>query len=162
MGLENGYFGNNLNSFSNNTALVDAETNKSISYLELEIESQALAEKLKLSVEGLIFLLKTNNSESVITYITSLKSNNAVLLLDEKLNDVIRNSLLGDKDGEEFFYVTVRMKRFINIFGLRTDLDEVQKMVENHFDISIACTGKDELLKILVHSEDHLTTAKEK
>lgn len=94
MGLETGYFWNNLNSFSNNTALVDEVTNKSISYLELEIESQALAEKLKLSVEGFIFLFKTNNSESVITYITSLKSNNSLLLLDKMLNDGIRIGLI--------------------------------------------------------------------
>ena len=94
MGLETGYFWNNLNSFSNNTALVDEVTNKCISYLELEIESQALAEKLKLSVEGFIFLFKTNNSESVITYITSLKSNNSLLLLDKMLNDGIRIGLI--------------------------------------------------------------------
>ena len=67
------YFWNNLNKFSNNTALVDTLINKSITYAELENESQALAEKLKLSVKGLIFLFTTNNSESVITYIAALK-----------------------------------------------------------------------------------------
>jgi hypothetical protein len=35
-------------------------------------------------------------------------------------------------------------------------------MIENHFGISVACTGKDELLKILVHSDDHLTEVKVK
>ncbi|MCK7528357.1 MAG: hypothetical protein MZV64_67730 [Ignavibacteriales bacterium] len=38
----------------------------------------------------------------------------------------------------------------------------MQKMIENHFGISAACTGKDELLKILVHSDDHLTEVKVK
>ena len=52
------------------------------------------------------------------------------------------------------------MKR--DSFGLRVNLDEVQKMIENHFGISVACTGKDELLKILVHSDDHLTEVKVK
>ncbi len=88
------YFWNNLKTFSSNTALVDTAINKSVTYSELEQESQALAEKLKLSVKGLIFLFTTNNSESVITYIASLKSGNAVLLLDEKLNDEIRNGLI--------------------------------------------------------------------
>jgi hypothetical protein len=48
------------------------------------------------------------------------------------------------------------MKRFIKIFGLRINLDEVQKMIENHFRISAACAGKDDLLKVLVHSDDKL------
>ena len=39
------------------------------------------------------------------------------------------------------YYVTGRMKRFIKIFGLRINLDEVQKMIENHFGISAACKG---------------------
>ena len=59
-------FWNNLDSFLNNTALVDTAISKSITYAELEQESQALAEKLKLSVKWLIFLFTTNNSESVI------------------------------------------------------------------------------------------------
>ena len=29
-------------------------------------------------------------------------------------------------------------------------------MVENHFGVSAACTGNDDLLKILIHSNDHL------
>ena len=88
------YFWNNLKAFSANTALVDTAVDKSVTYAELEEASQTLAEKLKLSVKGLIFLFTTNNSESVITYIAALKSGNAVLLLDEKLNDEIRNGLI--------------------------------------------------------------------
>ena len=85
------YFWNNLISFSSNTALVDTSVNKSINYSELENECQNLSEKIKLPGKGLIFLYTANSLESVITYIASLKSGNAVLLLDEKLNDEIRN-----------------------------------------------------------------------
>ena len=88
------YFWNNLKVFSANTALVDTSANKLVTYADLENESLALAAKLKLPIKGLIFLFTTNNSESVITYIASLKSDNAVLLLDEKLNDEIRNGLV--------------------------------------------------------------------
>jgi acyl-coenzyme A synthetase/AMP-(fatty) acid ligase len=80
----------------------------------------------------------------------------------DELNGVLFTGDLGYKDDDGFFYVTGRMKRFIKIFGLRINLDEVQKMIENHFKISAACTGKDELLKILVHSDDHLTEVKVK
>ncbi len=88
------YFWNNLKAFSDNTALVDTAINKSITYKELENESQTLAEKLELPAKGMIFLFTTNNIESIITYIAALKSGNAVLLLDEKLNDEIRNGLI--------------------------------------------------------------------
>ena len=75
----------------------------------------------------------------------------------DELNGILYTGDLGYKDEDGFFYVTGRMKRFIKIFGLRINLDEVQKMVENHFGISAACTGKDDLLKVLVHSDDKLT-----
>jgi acyl-coenzyme A synthetase/AMP-(fatty) acid ligase len=80
----------------------------------------------------------------------------------DELNGELLTGDLGYKDEDGFFYVTGRMKRFIKIFGLRINLDEVQKMIENHFKISVACTGKDELLKILVHSDDHITEVKVK
>src|SRR5574338_1196359 len=57
------------------------------------------------------------------------------------LNGILFTGDLGYKDEDGFFYVTGRMKRFIKIFGLRINLDEVQKMIENHFQISAACTG---------------------
>ena len=71
------YFWNNLKIFSSNTALVDTAIERSVTYEELEKESQVLAEKLKLSVKGIIFLFTTNNSESIISYIAALKSGNA-------------------------------------------------------------------------------------
>ena len=74
----------------------------------------------------------------------------------DELNGILFTGDLGYMDADGFFYVNGRMKRFIKIFGLRINLDEVQKMVENHFGVSAACTGKDDLLKILIHSNDHL------
>jgi len=74
----------------------------------------------------------------------------------DELNGILYTGDLGYKDEDGFFYVTGRMKRFIKIFGLRINLDEIQKMIENHFRISAACTGKDDLLRVLVHSDDKL------
>jgi long-chain acyl-CoA synthetase len=73
----------------------------------------------------------------------------------DELNGVLFTGDLGYKDADGFFYLTGRMKRFIKLFGLRINLDEVQKMIENHFRISTVCTGKDELLKILIQTDDH-------
>lgn len=106
------YFWDNLKSFSNQTALIDTSSNKTITYNELDKESQILSEKLKLSVKGLIFLFTTNNFESVITYIASLKSTNAVLLLDEKLNNEIRNGLIENYNPD--FIVTTNSNSPVN------------------------------------------------
>jgi long-chain acyl-CoA synthetase len=74
----------------------------------------------------------------------------------DELNGILYTGDLGYKDVDGYFYVTGRIKRFIKLFGLRINLDEVQKMIENHFGISAVCAGKDELLKILIQTDDHL------
>jgi len=74
----------------------------------------------------------------------------------DELNGKLFTGDLGYKDEDGFFYVTGRMKRFIKMFGLRINLDEVQKMIENTFRIPVACTGEDDALKVLIHSSDEL------
>lgn len=73
-----------------------------------------------------------------------------------EMNGKLFTGDLGYFDEDGFFYVTGRMKRFIKMFGLRINLDEVQKMIENNFHIAAACTGEDEKLKILVQTADDL------
>ena len=81
--------------------------------------------------------------------------NRADLQKGDESNGILFTGDLGYKDSDGFFYVTGRMKRFIKLYGLRINLDEVQKMIENHFGISAVCTGKDELLRILIQTDDH-------
>lgn len=73
-----------------------------------------------------------------------------------ELNNILHTGDLGYFDEDGFFYVTGRMKRFIKIYGLRMNLDEVQKMIENNFHIAAACTGEDEKLKILIQSDESI------
>jgi acyl-coenzyme A synthetase/AMP-(fatty) acid ligase len=88
--------------------------------------------------------------------------NRTDLCKGDELKGILYTGDIGYIDEDSFFYVTGRMKRFIKIFGLRINLDEIQKMIENHFRISAACTGKDDLLRVLVHSEDKLAEVKVK
>ena len=44
------------------------------------------------------------------------------------------------------------MKRFIKLFGLRVNLDEVEKMLENHFNCAAACYGTDDSLKVILQT----------
>ena len=77
------------------------------------------------------------------------------LLKGDELNGVLHTGDLAYKDTDGFYYITGRLKRFIKLFGLRVNLDEVEKMLENQFSCAAACYGSDDSLKILMqtHSE---------
>jgi acyl-coenzyme A synthetase/AMP-(fatty) acid ligase len=72
------------------------------------------------------------------------------LSLGDELHGELHTGDLAKKDSDGYFYITGRMKRFIKIFGLRLNLDDVEKMVENNFNCAAACFGSDEHLKILL------------
>jgi hypothetical protein len=61
-------FWSNLKSFAENTALIDTAKIRSIKYIELNYESDLIAEKIKSNKKGFVFLFTTNNSESLISY----------------------------------------------------------------------------------------------
>ena len=98
------YFWQNLERFSNQIALIDTATGESVTYSELEADADSIANKIKLSNKGIIFLFTSNIYNCIAAYIGILKSGNAVLLLDEKLNDEIRNDLTSNYNPE--FIVT--------------------------------------------------------
>lgn len=52
-----------------------------------------------------------------------------------------------DQDG--FFYITGRIKRFIKLFGNRTNLDDLEKLLER-YGISALCSGQDDNLRIYI------------
>lgn len=52
-----------------------------------------------------------------------------------------------DEDG--YFYIKGRMKRFIKLFGLRLNLDEIEKQIEQNFFIHVACVGDDDKLCVV-------------
>jgi long-chain acyl-CoA synthetase len=79
------------------------------------------------------------------------------LAKDDELKGVLHTGDLGYKDKDGFFYVTGRLKRFIKIFGLRLNLDDVEKMIETHYNIFNACYGTDDRLNILLDKGDKKT-----
>lgn len=88
------FFWENLKSYNLKTALVEAETEARLTYAELEKVTDEIAEALLSNHKKLIFLFTTNTILSVQAYIAALKSTDAVLLLDSKLNEEIRNNLI--------------------------------------------------------------------
>lgn len=63
-------------------------------------------------------------------------------------------------DEEGFFTITGRMKRFIKLFGLRINLDEVEKKLEVLLQQPIACTGNDDRMLIVTESSQHVADIK--
>lgn len=58
-----------------------------------------------------------------------------------------------DKDG--FFYIVGRMKRFLKIFGNRVNLDEIDRLVKNHFNgMECASCGIDDKMYIFITAEE--------
>ncbi len=74
------------------------------------------------------------------------------LSLGNEMKGILHTGDLAFKDSEGFCYITGRMKRFIKLFGLRVNLDDVEKMLENRFNCAAACYGTDDSLKVLLHS----------
>ncbi len=72
----------------------------------------------------------------------------------DELNGVLHTGDLGKMDAEGYFYVTGRTKRFIKIFGLRLNLDETERMLENYLHNPIACLGDDDHLKIIIQTDN--------
>ncbi len=66
---------------------------------------------------------------------------------------ILHTGDLGYKDEDGYYYITGRLKRFIKLSGLRVNLDEIEIMIENKFEVSVACFGNDDSLKVLLQSE---------
>lgn len=63
-----------------------------------------------------------------------------------------------DEDG--YFTITGRLKRFIKLFGLRINLDDVEKRLEATLHIPLACTGSDDKLIVVIEQEQYVEHVK--
>ena len=62
----------------------------------------------------------------------------------DEMHGVLRTGDLARVDGEGFFYITGRAKRFLKISGHRINLDEVEAMLSAMVGGQIACVGRDD------------------
>lgn len=98
------------------------------------------------------------------------KGPNVMMGYAESLVDLVKGDEMGgvlytgdtatvDEDG--YFMITGRLKRFIKLFGLRINLDDVEKRLEAKFHIPLACTGSDDKLIVVVEQEEYVEVVKE-
>ncbi len=78
----------------------------------------------------------------------------ADLSKDDEMFGVLYTGDTAIVDEEGYFTITGRIKRFIKLFGLRINLDDVEKKLEAMFGIPLACTGSDDKLIVAIEQED--------
>ena len=64
-----------------------------------------------------------------------------------------------DEDG--YFYVVGRKKRFLKVYGNRVNLDEIDRMVKEQFDIECASAGTDDHLYLFITNPDKAQEVKD-
>ncbi|MFL0581113.1 AMP-binding protein [Solibacillus silvestris] len=90
---------------------------------------------------------------------------NVMMGYAESIEDLEKGDEIGDTlytgdtatvDEDGYFTITGRLKRFIKLFGLRINLDDVEKRLESKFHTPLACTGSDDKLIIVVEQEEYV------
>jgi len=76
----------------------------------------------------------------------------ADLAKGDEQNGVLWTGDLARVDEDGFFYITGRLKRFLKMFGKRFNLDDVEKVIARHCNVTIACCGRDDLLMAALES----------
>lgn len=79
----------------------------------------------------------------------------------DELHGVLHTGDVATVDEEGYFTITGRLKRFIKLFGLRINLDEVEKTLETHLQIPVACTGNDDQLLVVMEDQERLAQGRE-
>ncbi|RTE07976.1 phosphatase [Paenibacillus whitsoniae] len=79
----------------------------------------------------------------------------------DELGGTLHTGDLAEIDDEGYVYIKGRMKRFIKLFGLRMNLDEIERQIEVKFSLPVACTGGDDLLLIFTEDESKIAVLTE-
>ena len=92
-------------------------------------------------------IIKKNNAVGELIY----EGNNVMLGYAEKIEDLKKENFNNNKlftgdfakrDKDGFYYITGRKNRYLKMFGLRINLDEVEQQIKSQ-NIDSACLGKD-------------------
>lgn len=78
--------------------------------------------------------------------------NGADLALGDERHGILYTGDMAKMDGDGYFYVVGRKKRFLKIFGNRVNLDEIERLLKTRYSwIECACAGKDDAMDIFIN-----------
>lgn len=80
----------------------------------------------------------------------------------DECHGVLYTGDLATVDQDGYFCIIGRKKRFLKLFGLRISLDEVERALEKEFQITVACSGSDEKMIIVVEDEAKVADIKDR
>ena len=72
----------------------------------------------------------------------------------DELGGTLYTGDIGYCDEDGYFYLCGRRNRIVKIFGQRINLDEVEEMLQHHFNKEAACFGSEDNLHVVLHSCD--------
>lgn len=82
------------------------------------------------------------------------------LLKGDENNGILHTGDIARRDGDGYYYITGRMKRFVKVFGNRVNLDAVEQLLKSTgFDC--ACVGVDEKITIFVKCDEQEQSIKD-
>jgi len=71
----------------------------------------------------------------------------------DEQNGVLYTGDLAYRDKDGYYFLTGRLDRMLKMFGLRVNLDEVEKMLESKLSKPVFCYGQEDFLNITVESK---------
>ena len=76
------------------------------------------------------------------------------LALGDERHGALHTGDMAKRDTDGFYYIVGRKKRFLKIYGNRVNLDEVERLIKGHFEVSdAACGGIDDHMYLFVTDE---------
>lgn len=82
------------------------------------------------------------------------------LALGDERHGVLYTGDMVKMDGDGYFYIVGRKKRFLKLWGYRVGLDECENIIKAAFDVECACVGNDECMQIYVTAQNELEEIK--
>jgi len=76
--------------------------------------------------------------------------NRGDLVEGDKMDGLLRTGDIAYRDNDGYFFITGREKRFLKIYGLRLNLDDVENALEAYLSTAVACYGNDDELSMAV------------
>ena len=144
-----------------------AEATARMGYLPAEKSLQKIG-SMGIAIPGGKFELLDNNGQAVETVDTVgeliyygsnvamgyAESGEDLSLGDEK-HGRLETGDLAKRDAEGYYTIVGRKKRFLKMFGKRVNLQEVEHLLRNKFDmLDVACGGKDDKLTVFITQEN--------